>query len=152
MAVAAVVSLSLQIVWKWDGDRPRDFAYLMLVTVGLTTIAWLTVTWLTPPEPDATLQHFYRRVRPHGRGWAPIAASVGLPPASGSLGGELLNAFLGCVLVYSALFGVGQLLLRSAAVGIGLLVVSALAAFAIARSLTAQELAAPSASGQPPTS
>jgi hypothetical protein len=77
---------------------------------------------------------------------------VGLPPASASLGTELLNAFLGCVLVYAALFGVGHLLLRSAAVGIGLLALSALAAFAIARNLTAQEKAAASASGHPSTS
>jgi SSS family solute:Na+ symporter len=110
------------------------------------------VTWLTPPEPDATLHAFYRRVRPHGRGWTPIAAAVGLPPASGSLGAELLNAFLGCVLVYSALFGVGELLLRSAAIGIGLLVVSALAACAIARNLTAEERAVRSASNLSSTS
>ena len=152
MAVAAAVSLYLQIGRQWDGDNPRDFAYLMLVTVGLTTIAWLAVTWMTPPEPDSTLHAFYRRVRPHGRGWARIAAAVGLPGASGSLGGELLNAFLGCVLVYSALFGVGQLLLRSAPIGMGLLVVSALAAFAIARNLTAQETAERSASGHASTS
>jgi Na+/proline symporter len=152
MAVAAAVSLFLQIALGWDGDKPRDFAYLMLVTVGLTTIAWLAVTWLTPPEPAETLHAFYRRVRPAGRGWAPIAAAVGLPPASASLGSELLNAFLGCVLVYAALFGVGHLLLRSAAVGIGLLALSALAAFAIARNLTAQEKAAASASGHPSTS
>jgi hypothetical protein len=152
MAVAAAVSLYLQIALKWDGDRPRDFAYLMLVTVGLTTIAWLAVTWLTPPEPDATLHAFYRRVRPHGRGWAPIAAVVGLPAASGSLGRELLNALLGCVLVYAALFGVGQLLLRSAAIGVGLLLVSASAAYAIARNLTAEESAARAASHRPSTS
>jgi Na+/proline symporter len=147
MAVAAAVSLYLQIALGWDGDKPRDFAYLMLVTVGLTTIAWLAVTWLTPPEPDVTLQSFYRRVRPHGVGWAPVASAVGLPAASGSLGSELVNAFLGCVLVYSALFGVGQLLLRSALIGAGLLVVSGFAAFAIARNLTAEEAAARSASG-----
>ena len=76
--------------------------------------------------------------RPHGRGWASIAAAVGVPAASGSLGQELLNAVLGCVLVYSALFGVGYLLLRSALVGAGLLVVSAFAAFAIARNLTSE--------------
>src|SRR6476619_4590094 len=56
MAVAAAVSLYLQIGLGWDGDKPRDFAYLMLVTVGVTTIGWLAVTWLTRPEPDATLQ------------------------------------------------------------------------------------------------
>ena len=135
MAVAAAVSLYLQIVLKWDSDRPRDFAYIMLITVSLTTIAWLVVTWMTPAEPAETLQAFYRRVRPHGRGWAPIAAVTGLPAAAGSLGRELLNAFLGCVLVYAALFGVGEILLRSVTFGIALLIVSALAAVAIARNL-----------------
>src|SRR5438552_4664668 len=71
MAVAAAVSLFLQIALKWDGDRPRDFAYLMLVTVTLATIGWLVVTWMTPPEPDATLTAFYRRVRPHAAVWTP---------------------------------------------------------------------------------
>jgi Na+/proline symporter len=135
MAIAAAVSLYLQLVLKWDSDQPRDFAYIMLVTVSLTTIGWLAVTWLTAPEPEATLHAFYRRVRPHGPGWKAVAAAVGIPRASPSLGRELLNACLGCVLVYAALFGVGYLLLRSAAVGIGLLVISALAAAAIARNL-----------------
>jgi Na+/proline symporter len=136
MAVAAAVSLYMQIVLGWDSDRPRDFAYLMLVTVGLTTVAWLAVTWLTPPEPDTTLRAFYTRVRPHGPGWAPIAAAVGGDRGVGSLSGELLNAFLGCALVYSALFGVGELLLRSATIGFALLFLSALTALAIARNLT----------------
>jgi SSS family solute:Na+ symporter len=139
MAVAAVVSLYLQLGLQWDSDRPRDFAYIMIVTVAATTIAWLAATWMTPPEPAETLHAFYRRVRPHGRGWAPIAAAVGVPEASGSLGGELLNAFLGCVLVYAALFGVGEMLLRSAVRGGLLLVVSALAAAAIARNLDLEE-------------
>src|SRR6478672_8306679 len=152
MAVAAAVSLYLQIALKWDGDKPRDFAYLMLVTVGVTTIAWLAVTWLTPPEPDPTLHAFYRRVRPHGRGWRPIAAAVGIPASPGSLGAELFNAVLGCVLVYSALFGVGEILLRSAGIGIGLLMVSAIAAALIARNLTAQEAASRSGSGCPSAS
>ena len=143
MAIAAVVSLYLQLGLKWDSDQPRDFAYIMIVTVSLTTVGWLMVTWLTAPEPDETLRAFYRHVRPHGPGWKPIADAVGLPPASPSLARELLNAFLGCVLVYAALFGVGELLLRSAAVGIGLLFISALAAYAIARNLDSATEPAP---------
>src|SRR5262249_26426377 len=68
MAVAAAVSLYLQIVVGWDSDRPRDFAYLMIVTVALTTIAWLLVTSVTRPEPDETLRAFYLRVQPYGPG------------------------------------------------------------------------------------
>jgi solute:Na+ symporter, SSS family len=138
MAVAAAVSLFLQLVLGWDSDRPRNFAYIMLVTVGVTTITWLAVTWLTAPEPTATLEHFYRRVRPRGRGWTAIARATGVPPAAGSLGRELLNALLGCVLVYSALFGVGEMLLRSAAIGAALLAMSAAAAVAIARNLSTE--------------
>jgi Na+/proline symporter len=135
MAVAAAVSLYLQIGLEWDSDRPRDFAYLMIVTVSITTMAWIAVTLLTRPERDETLRTFYRRVRPHGRGWAKVAAASDAPPAPGSLGRELLNAALGCVLVYSALFGVGQILLRSVSLGVALLALSALSAYAIARNL-----------------
>ena len=135
MTAAAVVSLYLQIVLGWDGDQPRDFAYIMLVTVSVTTLVWLAVTLLTAPEPDETLLNFYRRVRPHGGGWAPIAPASGVAAMPGSLGRDVANALLGCVLVYSALFGVGELLLRSAIAGTVLLGVSALSAVAIARSL-----------------
>jgi Na+/proline symporter len=136
MAVAAGVSLYLQIALGWDGDRPRDFAYLMIVTVALTTAAWLAVTFLTRAEPEATLANFYRRVRPHGPGWKPVAARLEPMEIPGSLALESLNALLGCVAVYGALFGVGEILLRSPMRGLLLLLVSAVAAAAIARNLT----------------
>ena len=140
MAAAAAVSLFLQLVLKWDSDLPRDFAYIMMATVGITTIVWLMVTWLTPPESEATLTAFYRKVRPQGPGWARVARAIGAAPTgSSSLVRQITNAVLGCVLVYSALFGVGEILLRSALIGIGLLAVSALAAFAIARNLDTEE-------------
>jgi Na+/proline symporter len=135
MAVAAAVSLYLQIVLKWDGDRPRDFAYLMIVTVSATTIAWLAVTWMTPPEPAETLQRFYARVRPSGPGWGPVRRNAALASPMGSLGRDLFNALVGCVLVYASLFGVGEILLRSVALGVTLLVVAALAAITLARNL-----------------
>ena len=78
-------------------------------------------------------------------------------PVGAKIASEITDHFLELlsgtsVLVYSALFGVGQILLRSAAIGLGLLVVSVLAAYAIARNLTAQEVALASASRQPSTS
>jgi solute:Na+ symporter, SSS family len=135
MAIAAAVSLYLQIGLGWDGDRPRDFAYLMIVTVSITTIGWLAVTWMTPPEPRDTLLSFYRRVRPHGAGWEPIRRAANVSPAPGSLGRDLFNALAGCVLIYGSLFGMGEILLRSAARGLTLLAVAAVAAYVIARNL-----------------
>src|SRR5690348_13739939 len=45
MIAAAVVSLTLQLGWKWDTDQPRDFAWLMIITVAITTAVWLAVTF-----------------------------------------------------------------------------------------------------------
>src|SRR5947199_8942306 len=98
-------------------------------------MACLSMKYMTLPEPTETLTMFYRRVRPQGPGWKPFAAMSGPVVVHGSLRRELANALLGCVLVYSALFGVGQILLRSAAIGLGLLLTSALAAVLIARNL-----------------
>jgi Na+/proline symporter len=135
MAVAAAVSLYLQIALKWDSDRPRDFAYIMLITVTITTIAWLAVTWLTAPEPRATLAAFYERVRPYPRGWRPIAGDSPLAESSASIGRDLANAALGCVLVYGALFGVGEILLSNRMLGLALLLISGTSGIAISRNL-----------------
>jgi len=114
MITAAIVSLFLQLVLKWDSDKPRDFAYLMLVTVAITTVVWVTVTLLTPAEPMATLTRFYRRVRPEGPGWNRVAAATGLvgAHAEGRLSTQFFNWFLGCALIYGSLFGIGKLIFK----------------------------------------
>src|SRR5581483_2572448 len=95
MATAAAVSLYLQIGLGWSGDDPRQFAYIMIVTVAVTTIVWLGVTWLTPPEHADTLALFYRRVHPDGPGWRPVAEALGVKAGSGrTLAREALNALL----------------------------------------------------------
>ena len=53
---------------------PQQFAYLMLTTVAVTTVAWLAVTLLTAPNRAKSSSRSTRRVRPAGPGWAPIAA------------------------------------------------------------------------------
>jgi Na+/proline symporter len=137
MVVAAVVSLTLQLVYGFDSDEPRDFAWLMLITVGLTTLGWLAATWLTRPEPEAVLVAFYRRVRPEGPGWRRIAAAAGLAEqhARRGLGPQFANWVLGCVLIYAWLFGVGKLIFGAWLSG-SLLVALALACgVAISRNL-----------------
>ena len=135
MAVAAAVSLYLQIVLKWDSDKPRDFAYLMLVTTAVTTLGWLAVTMLTAPEPPETLVHFYRRVRPGGPGWKWVAAEAGETDghAGGSLAGHFLNWTLGCVLIYASLFGIGKLVFKEWGTGMILAGVAVVAATLISK-------------------
>lgn len=131
MITAAAVSLFLQLYLKWNSDTPRDFALIMLVTVGVTTAVWLIVTLITPPEPRETLVHFYRKVRPEGPGWKAVAAEAGVTGSHGgeSLAVQFLNTFLGCVLIYATLFGIGKLIFKEWLAGglwTGLAIVAAL--------------------------
>jgi solute:Na+ symporter, SSS family len=64
MLSAFVVSLALQWGWHFDTDKPEDFAWLMIITVSITTAVWLGVTLATAPESETTLLAFYRRTRP----------------------------------------------------------------------------------------
>ena len=48
----------------WIATTRCDFAWIMIITVAITTAVWLAVTFLTAPESNATLVGFYRRVRP----------------------------------------------------------------------------------------
>ena len=139
MVVAAGVSLYLQLHWKrWDSDDPREFAYIMLTTVVVTTIAWLAATWLTKPEPREKLTAFYARVRPAGPGWAPIRALVDQRDAqpTESLAEQFVNWLLGCVLIYTSLFGIGYLIFQEWAWGIGLTVVAVACGIAISHNLS----------------
>ncbi|HWK10502.1 MAG TPA: hypothetical protein VNR64_10650, partial [Vicinamibacterales bacterium] len=126
MIAAAAVSLFLQIRWHWNSDDPAQFGWLMLVTVAITSAAWVLVTFLTSPEPRETLVAFYRRVRPAGPGWKPIAAIAGVPPSRESLARQLVAWVLGCILIYALLFGIGLLILRPRLEGAALIVVAAI--------------------------
>jgi SSS family solute:Na+ symporter len=137
MIVAAVVSLWLQLGGPmWDKEQPQEFAYLILVTVGVTTLAWLVVTLLTPAEPREKVVAFYRLVRPAGPGWRPIAREAGpgiVPRESISL--QFANWFAGCALVYSSLFCIGNLIFRHwLAAGI-CVVVAIVSAMVVSRNL-----------------
>ena len=109
MAAAFVLSLALQFGAGLDPDRPREFAWLMLLTVAGTTAAWVAVTYLTAPEPTEHLRRFYERVRPGGRGWTAIAGRAALEESPGY--GAFVTWLAGCAVVYLGLFGTGYLFL-----------------------------------------
>jgi Na+/proline symporter len=137
MIAAAACSLFLQLYLKWDSDRPRDFAYLMLVTVAFTTAVWLIVTMLTAAEPIIKLVGFYKQVQPEGPGWNRVREQADLKPSSisGGLAIQLLNWFLGCVLIYAFLFGIGYVVLGEVLKGSAYIVAGVLALAAIMRNL-----------------
>ncbi len=122
MIAAFTISLTLQFGFHFDENDPRQFAYLLLITVAFTTAIWVTVTFLTSPEPDEKLLSFYRRVRPNARFWKPIAkqATDIAPVKDGIL--NLINWICGVAMIYSFLFGLGQIILGSMMLGIIFLV------------------------------
>ncbi len=136
MVAAFVMSVLLQTVWGLDSDRPVDFAKIVLITVAVTSAVWLAVTYVTRPEPEATLEAFYRRTRPSRTGWGPVAARApDVHPSADGLA-NLVDWVAGCVLVYGSLFGVGKLLLHEVPLGLGLLVLASIAGWVIYRDLS----------------
>ena len=137
MIAAAACSLFLQLYLKWDSDRPKDFAFLMLVTVAVTTIVWVATTFLTAAEPMDKLVNFYRKVLPEGPGWNRVASQAGLTPpnASGGLAVQFVNWFLGCLLIYAFLFGIGYVIFGAMLKGVCFLLVGAIASATILNNL-----------------
>ena len=88
-----------------------------------TTLVWLVVTFLTRPADMRTLQRFYRRVRPGGIGWKPVARLMPEVQATSGYGRLFLDWAAGIALVYSFLFGIGKWLFGAWLSGILLLTV-----------------------------
>ncbi len=113
------------------------FPESLFYVVGWTTVCWLMVTAVTRPEPDETLEVFYRRVRPPGPGWAALARRVGAP-SPGPIASQLLDWLAGVTMVYGILFGVGGLLLQGALTGTALLGAGLLSGVWLYRRLSAR--------------
>jgi Na+/proline symporter len=118
MISAFIVSVIMQTTWGFNTDNPRDFAWVMIVTVAVTTVVWLATTFLTDPESNDVLVSFYRRTRPSYSGWQPIADQVKDVKPSGGGWWDFADWIAGCVLIYGVLFGVGKLLLKETTPGV----------------------------------
>ena len=88
----------------------EDFGLRLLVISGLTTVIWGVVMALTPPESDATLDAFYRKVRPGGPGWRRQRRSTRLPAAQ-DLGHDALRVLAALLLLFGAMLSIGGFLL-----------------------------------------
>jgi len=136
MISAFVVSVLLQLGFGLNTDQPKQFAWIMIITVAITTVVWLATTFLTKPESQETLTAFYRRTRPSRTGWAPIAALAPEVKVTSSGLSNLLDWIAGCVLIYGVLFGVGKLLLHETGTGLVLLALGLAGGFVIYRDLS----------------
>ena len=131
MAAAASMTALLHTVVKLEGTEAIIFAKSILLTVAVTTVVWTAATFLTRPEPDSKLLEFYRRVRPGTFGWTRVAALAPEVPVTHEGWYNLLDWFLGCLMVYMALFGIGKIILGSTGIGITFLLISGASGAAI---------------------
>ncbi len=116
-SLAAFFAVSLWQGSLAESDRmPGQYTSLIVATS--TLVLWLAATFVTAPEPMAKLLAFYRKVRPDGPGWAPVAAAATDVHPDRTLGRGILCAVLGTTVVWLVLPGIGALIfgehLRSA--------------------------------------
>ena len=87
-----------------------DFGLRLMAITAITSAIWIAVMYLTPPESDATLDRFYRKVRPGGPGWQRQQERTGLPPLI-SLRRSLQRTAAAVCVLFGAMFAVGGALL-----------------------------------------
>ncbi len=109
MVVSFIVAIYFELLYQGNME-----AYMkMCIGVAITTIAWVVVTLMKRPTDMGQLQTFFSKIRPHAGGWQPVVQNMIVKDTSGQDGSfarELLMMFLGCVMIYAALFATGYLL------------------------------------------
>jgi hypothetical protein len=128
MACSLLVTLLLTRWQPFGGNESLVFAKSALTTTLITSAVWIAVTFLTSAEPDDVLLSFYRLTRPDARGWRRIATLAPEIRQHRDVGQNLGAWGLGCVMVYTCLFGTGKLLLHETGVAALLLLIAVISA------------------------
>ena len=138
MVISFVVAVYFGFVHTRLGFASWNPSAELVVGVAVTTVGWLVVTFLTPPVDTEKLRDFHAKIRPLGKGWDTVVRRTDSPAQDGP-GGEfaagLLSWFLGCVMVYAALFGTGYLLYGNVALGLIVLIVAVVAGWGVMKLL-----------------
>jgi hypothetical protein len=84
-------------------ERAREYVHDLVIATVLST------TFLGPQPAAETLSNFYQLVKPSGPGWKKVREAPGAGPWPDSPAQALIGWVLGCLMVYSALFGARSL-------------------------------------------
>lgn len=97
---------------SWWGIDPALSEVKMLTVAVLTVVLWLIVTFVTRPESDRTLDEFYRKVRPGGPFWKPVAARNPDVAVDKDVGLSIFAALCATGIVYSTLPCIGNIIFQ----------------------------------------
>lgn len=110
------------------------FPIKLFISIIATTIAWIVTTYLTRPEDKETLESFYQLTHPGGPGWKKVvnqALEEGrlinerYRDQSWEMPIQILMVFIGCIIIYSSLFAIGNILYGNPLIATVLFVVAA---------------------------
>lgn len=113
MVSSFLVSVGILAGRRWGFELSTHEA--LLVTIAFTTACWMATAIFGPPTNDATLLTFYKKVRPFGPGWKRIRQMAGEDLSAkmdvrDNIPLALLGWFLGCTVIWSSFFSVGNML------------------------------------------
>ena len=125
------VSFLIAIYFEWFHESfigiPLKQHMELLIGIGITTFAWLLVTLLTKPTDKNKLIAFYNLIRPYGFGWSGFVKRhkiINMHHSGDSAMKDLLLVFLGVIMVYFALFGIGYVIYNQVTLGYIMLTLS----------------------------
>jgi SSS family solute:Na+ symporter len=119
-AITTSVLMSIYLTFFTSIQFPVTLLYIIPVSVTV----WVIVTFITKPTREEKLIEFYKHVRPGGPGWRRIRAKI--PGTENDrVGLSNLKGYVAAVIgIYTALIGVGKLILGPAWLGFVLLAVT----------------------------
>jgi len=128
-----IISFFVAVYFEWIHEslfdiRLKEYAEL-LIGVGFTTFSWLLVTILTKPTDDDKLMEFYKKIKPYGVGWNGFISKLNIKRINDngdSAMRDLFLVFLGVLMVYFGLFGIGYILYNQMVIGVVLLILSSI--------------------------
>ena len=104
--VAMISSLVIAAYFNFWNSALEEWEKIVFGAI-LTTLVWIVATFVTSPDDEKTLQNFVNKINPGGPGWSKYSTPTTEPWI---LPKGILLMILGCIVVYSILIGVGQLI------------------------------------------
>ena len=140
MIMSFVIAVFLKKGLPFMGYELIHGSYEILLGVGLTTLSWVLVALFTPPENQSALIRFYRKVKPASYGWRKVI-NRGITEgtidkseiAKGNIPIQIIAMLIGCILVYSLLFGIGSLLYGFTSRGIIVLTIGVISCWGLVK-------------------